>query len=177
MKKLSTQRVVTLALMIALSVMLHYVEGFIPSFLPIPGFRLGLANIITLFVLYYYDAPSYIFTLLSKTLLVALVSSGFGVQFMMSLGGSLLSMAVTLLLYYLVKPSIYGVSALSSLFHTIGQLFVYALFFNTFYIFSYLSILGPLALVTGVIMALLCSLLIHRLPASFRKEERVRRSR
>jgi uncharacterized membrane protein len=91
------------------------------------------------------------------------------------MGGSLLSMLITLLLYYVIKPSIYATSALSALAHTLGQLFIYALFFNSFYIFTYLSILGPLSLVTGVIMALICAILIRRIPASFRKEERVRR--
>ena len=172
---MKTKRMVTLAIFVALSVLLHWVESLIPALLPIPGFRLGLANIILLFVLFYYDGPSYIFTMLVKILLVAAISSGFGVQFFMSMGGSLLSMLITLLLYYVIKPSIYATSALSALGHTLGQLFVYALFFNSFYIFSYLSILGPLSLVTGVIMALICAILIRRIPTSFRKEERVRR--
>ncbi len=172
---MKTKRLVSLAIFVALSVMLHYVESFIPAFLPIPGFRLGLANIILLFVLYYYDSPSYIFTMILKVLLVASISSGFSVQFFMSLGGSLSSMVITLILYHLVKPSIYATSALSALGHSLGQLFVYSLFFYSFYIFSYLLILGPLSLFTGCIMALLCSILIKRIPASFRQDEKVRR--
>ncbi len=172
---MKTKRLVSLAMMAALSVGLHYAESLIPAFLPIPGFRLGLANIITLFVLYFYDGPSYLFVTLVKVLLVALITSGFGPVFLMSLTGSLLSAAVSLLFYYLVRPSIYAVSTLGALFHTIGQLLAYAFFFNTFYIFSYFTILGPLSIVTGLVMSILVSILIHRLPASLRFEERVRR--
>ena len=84
-------------------------------------------------------------------------------------------MVITLILFHLVKPSIYATSALSALGHSLGQLFVYSLFFYSFYIFSYLLILGPLSLFTGCIMALLCSILIKRIPASFRQDEKVRR--
>lgn len=173
--KINTRRLVSLALMSALAVGLHYIESVIPSILPIPGFRLGLANIITLFVLYYYGGLSYIFVTLVKVLMVALITSGFSVTFMMSLTGSLLSMVISLGLYYLVKPSPYGVSVMASLFHTLGQLLCYALFFNTFYIFSYLVVLGPLSLVTGALMAFFVSFLIKRIPASFREEEKTRR--
>lgn len=170
-----TRRLVSLSLLVGLSVLLHYLEGFVPPLLPIPGFRLGLANIITLFALYYYDGKSYLFVTVTKVLLVALISSGFSVQFFMSLSGSLFSAAISLMLFYLVKGSIYSLSSLASLFHTIGQLFAYALFFNTFYIFSYILILGPLSLLTGTVMALICSILIKRIPARFKNEERIRR--
>ena len=171
----NTRRLVTLALMAALSTGLHYVESIIPSLLPIPGFRLGLANIITLFVLYYYGGLSYLFVTAIKVLLVALISSGFGVTFLMSLTGSVLSAVISLFLYYIVKPSPYGLSVTASLFHTLGQLLCYGLFFNTFYIFGYLVILGPLSLLTGFLMALLVTFLIQRIPQSFLAEERIRR--
>jgi heptaprenyl diphosphate synthase len=172
---MKTRRLVSLALMAALSVGLHYIESVIPSFLPVPGFRLGLANIITLFVLYYYGGISYVFVTLVKVFTVALITSGFSIQFLMSLSGSLISMAVSLLLYYTLKPSIYSVSFMGSLAHTIGQLLCYALFFHTFGIFMYISILGPLSLVTGFIMAVLVRIMIERLPKSFRTIEQKHR--
>ena len=172
---MKTKRIVTLSLMIATSVLLHYLESLIPSFLPIPGFRIGLANIITLFVLYYFDYKSYLFVLIAKVMFVPLISSGFGIQFFMSMTGSLCSLFITTLLYFLIKPSIYALSSISALFHTFGQLLAYAIFFNTFYIFGYLSILGPLSLLSGILMAILCAILLKRLPDTFKKEEQKRR--
>lgn len=173
--KINTRRLVALAFMSAISVSLHYLESVIPPIVPIPGFRLGLSNIITLFVLYYYGGPSFIFVTAVKVIMVALISSGFGVTFMMSLFGSTLSCIISLLLYYLVKPSPYGLSVMSSLFHTIGQLVAFAIFFNNFYIFTYLTILGPMALLSGALMALLVSVLIQKIPQSFKAEEKLRR--
>lgn len=173
--KLNTRRLVALALMSAISVGLHYLESVIPPLVPVPGFRLGLSNIITLFVLYYYGGPSYLFVSLVKLLMVPLISTGFGPQFYMSLGGTLCSVTISLILFYFIKPSPYGLSIPSALFHTIGQLIAFSLYINNFYIFSYLAILGPLSFLTGAIMAMINVMLIKRIPKSFRMEERVRR--
>lgn len=171
MKRLTLRRIVTLSMLLALSVGLHYLETLIPNIVPIPGFRLGLSNVISLFVLYYFDGFAFAFIQLAKVLLVALISTGFSVTFFMSLTGTLLSMIISLILYYLLKPSIYGVSFTSSLFHVVGQLLAYAIFFSTYYIFEYLLILGPLAIVSGILIALIDSILLKHIPTSFKEEE------
>jgi len=174
MPDMQTRRIVSLAFLTALSVVLHYVESFIPY--PIPGFRIGLANIIGLFTLFYYGGPSYVFVTLARVLLGGLFS-GFGVSFLMSLAGSALAMGISLLCYYVFRNSVWGTSLPASALHTIGQLLVYALFFDTPYIFTYLALLGPLSLLTGALSALLSTLLIARLPDRFRSEEKARRAR
>lgn len=172
---MNTRRLVSLSLMAALSIALYYLESLIPPIVPVPGVKLGLANLIFLFVLYYYDGPSYLFVVIVKVLVVALIGQGFGITFLMSAFGSLLSVGITLLLYYSVKPSIFALSSASSLFHVLGQLLAYAIFFENFYIYSYLAILGPLALGMGALIGLLDYFLILRLPQSFRNEEKKRR--
>lgn len=172
---MKTRRLIILALLSAISILLHYVEGYMSLFIPIVGFRIGLSNIILIFALYYFDFLSYLFVLIIKVFLVALLSNGFSIQFFMSLSGSLLSLISILLLYFVIKPSIFATSATSALFHTIGQLLAYGIFFNSFYIFSYIIILGPLALVTGTIIALLSKILIKRLPNNFKQEEKIYR--
>lgn len=174
MKRITTKKLVTLALFIALSFSLHYLESLIPPIVPIPGFRIGLSNLITLFVLYYYGGFSFLFVVLCKTLLVAILTNGFSIPFLMSLGGSFLSSLVALLLYKTLWPSCYTVSLYSSFFHVIGQLLVYALFFRTFYIFRYFLFLGPLSLVTGYLIAFVDNILLKRIPASFKEENRRR---
>lgn len=173
---MKTRRLVSLAFLLGLGVALHYLEGLIPFDL-IPGFRLGLSNIVSLFVLYYYGGPSFLFVTYCRVVLVGAISSGFASpSFLMSLSGAVLSSLLSLLLYYTSLTSIYGTSILSSLFHVLGQLLAYALFFSTFSIFSYVLFLGPLSLVTGALIALLCSILIKRLPSFFRLEEKKRRT-
>lgn len=171
---MKTRRLVALAFLVAISLSLHYVEGFIPT-PAIPGFHLGLSNIVNLFALYYYGIPSFLFVALARVLLSAVLYSGFGPSFFMSLFGCLFSVAATIVVSKVVRGSIYSVSAFSALFHATGQLVAYAIFFATPYIFVYLAVLGPISIVTGLFIAFLDALLIHRLPDSFRKEEKKRR--
>lgn len=172
---MKTKRLVTLAFLLALSIALHYLEGLIPFNL-IPGFRLGLANIISLFVLYYFGGRSFIFINISRVLIVGMISTGFvSPSFMMSSFGMILSSTITLVLYYLIKTSIYGTSVVSSLFHVIGQLLAYAIYFDSFQIFYYIIYLGTFSLIAGFIIAFLCSLLIKRLPKMYKLEENKRR--
>jgi len=166
---------VTLALMIAISVAIHYLESLIPDITPVPGFKLGLSNIVSLFVLYYYGGISFIFVTLVRVLLAGLISTGFSVSFFMSLSGAVLSIVISLLLYYGLKTSIFSLSITSALFHAIGQLIAYALFFMTPYIFVYLSVLGPLSMLTGLLSAVLVRQLIIRIPYSLLSEEKKRR--
>lgn len=175
MHKLNTRRLISLSLLSALAFSLHFIEGNIPSLFPIPGFRIGLANIILIFVLYYYDIKSYIFVLLLKILLVSILTNGFSVSFFMSLAGSLLSCISAIIIKKYIKASIYGVSIFSSLMHTIGQLIIYSLFFNAPYIFNYILILGPLSLLSGYLIALLSKFLIKIIPEKFKFEEQKRR--
>lgn len=176
MKKITLRRLVTLSMMIALSVGLHYLEGLIPNVVPLPGYRLGLSNIILLFVLYYFGGIDYIFVQIVKVFLVALISSGFSISFFMSFSGAILSTIVSLLLHYFIKPSIYGLSMTSSLFHVLGQLFAYAIFFKTFYIFEYLIVLGPMSILSGIIIAIIVAILIKRIPSPLKSENKKYRS-
>ncbi len=171
---MKTRRLVSLALLVALSVSLHYVEGFIPMPM-VPGYHLGLSNLVNLFALYYYGIPSYLFVVIARVFLSALITSGFGPSFFLSLGGSLLSIIATIAISRLVRGSIYSTSAFSALFHSVGQLVAYALFFQTPFIFVYLAFLGPLSIVTGLVIAFLDHFLVKRLPKSYRSEEKKRR--
>lgn len=170
---MKTRRLVSLALMLGVSIAIHCLEGLIP--LPVPGFRLGLCNVISLFVLYSFGGVSFLFLVFARVFLVALISSGFGPSFFMSLFGTILSSMVSLLLYYPVKSSIYSLSLSSALFHTLGQLLAYAIFFSSPYIFVLASYLAPLSMLAGILSAILVALILHRFPDLFGKEEKTRR--
>ena len=52
MKRLDTKKAVTLSALIAVAMILSYVESLIPAFVAVPGVKLGLSNIATVFTLY-----------------------------------------------------------------------------------------------------------------------------
>lgn len=151
------------AFLLALGSVLHWAEGYIPSF--VPGFRLGLANLPSLFALFYLGPWYYLGLNVAKVLLVALLGGGFGTSFLLALGGLLLSNLVTLLLYFFTKSSIYGLSIGGSVMHVLGQIIVYIFIVQTPYMLLYFPILAVLGMATGAVIAFLDKRLIIAVPA------------
>lgn len=154
-----------LAFLVALAVVFHYVEGFIPNFLPIPGFKLGLANIVGVFALFYMGPFYYVAVQVLRIVIVALIAQGFGTAFLLSVGGAVLSIIGSLLLYYLTRTSIYGVSVVGAFLHVCGQVFVYMIIVRTYYMVLYLPILSLMSMIAGGVLAILVGMIIKVLPS------------
>ena len=79
MKKESlTQKIVRLAIFLAMGVVLNIVESFIPIPIAIPGVKLGLANTMGLIVLYYYSPKEYFVLGGFRVFIVGLLRTGIG---------------------------------------------------------------------------------------------------
>ena len=107
----ATRRLTTFTMLCALAILFHYVESLIVIPLPVPGFRLGLANIIALITLYLYDARAMLAVSLMRVLFVSLLQGTlFATSFWLSLSGVLLSCAAMSIARRCRCFSIYGVS-------------------------------------------------------------------
>ena len=109
------QKLTLFAMLCALAIVFHYVESMVVIPLPVPGFRLGLANILSLIALYYFDARA-LFTIGIVRVLFASLLSGmlFATSFWLSLAGMLLSALAMTIARRCSCFSIYGVSVLGS---------------------------------------------------------------
>lgn len=116
---------VFLALFIALAVALHAVEYLLPS--PLPWFRFGLANILTLTALFLYG-PRAAWTVTLARIMIGslLLGTLFGPGFLLSLSGGVLATLLMTSAYSLFRPHIgpVGVSVLGALGHAGGQLLI-----------------------------------------------------
>lgn len=117
-----THSIALSGLLFALAMALSFVEGtlVLPGLLP--GMKLGLANIVVMYALFFMGPKQALVLDLLKALFVFLVS-GWTAGFL-SLCGGLLSLLVMWLLYYHapVRPTWYILSVCGALFHNIGQL-------------------------------------------------------
>lgn len=162
------RKMTVMAFLVALASVLHWVEGYIPSF--VPGFRLGLANLPSLFALFYLGPWYYLGVNVSKILLVALLGGGFGTSFFLALGGMALSNLATILLYCFTKMSIYSLSFIGSFLHVLGQILVYVFIVQTPYMILYFPVLAVLSLATGGAVAFLTAAVLKSVP-SYRAQE------
>lgn len=151
---MSTRKIVFLSIMISISIVLSIVESSISMLLfPIPGMKLGLANIATLVVVYAIDRKSGMIVALTRIFLVGLIYSGlFTPSFWISISGGTLAI-ITILSLKGTKLTIYTVSVLAALFHMIGQVIAAIIVVNTtslFYLLPYMILLSiPAGMITG----------------------------
>lgn len=145
-----TKRMVLSAVLVSLALALSYTERFIPLQMlgPLPGVKLGLANIVTLIALYLLGAKSAFAILILRCVLGAVFGGGItGLLF--SLTGGMLSMSVMALCKNVPILSVYGISILGAAVHNIGQILAAMVLMNSVYIGMYLPYLLVVALFTG----------------------------
>ena len=151
-----------LGVLTAGAIVIAILESFIPS-IGIPGVKLGLANIVILVILYELGIVEAIIVNLLRVIVVGLVRGTFlGMGFLMSLTGAVLSLAIMILFYLLIKKfSIIGVSVIGSVFHVTGQILIAMLYLGTAYIVLYLPVIAISAVITGVFVGIIAQLIIR----------------
>ena len=145
-----TKRLTLCAVLIALALALSYTERFIPlqMVIPLPGVKLGLANIVTLVALYLMGPKAAFAILIPRCFFGAVFGGGItGLAF--SLTGGILAMVIMTLSRKIPIFSIYGVSILGAAAHNIGQILAAMVLMNSRYIGAYLPYLLVVALFTG----------------------------
>lgn len=151
------RQLTTLALFTALALIIFAVENAIPPVIPIPGIKLGLANIITLIVLRNYSAKDTILVLLMRILLSAFFF-GQAMSLLYSLAGGLFCFAVMYLSNRLLRGHfIFLTSVLGGIAHNAGQLGAAWLITHTAGILVYL----PFLVISGILTGLFTGLCAH----------------
>ncbi len=148
------QHLLLLSLFTAMALTLFLVEAQIPLPTGIAGIKLGLANLVTLFLLVKFSARDAA-TVLGMRIFLGNLFTGQAVSLLYSLAGGLLSLLVMLLLCRLFKgKSVWFVSVMGGIFHNLGQLLVAMCLLGMGGVIYYL----PFLLVSGILMGLLTGL-------------------
>ena len=153
------------AIMLALALALSYMERLIPLQLvvPLPGIKLGLANIVTLVVLYTLKTR-YAFLILVPRCCFTAAFGGGATGFWFSLCGGLLALMAMILVKRAACFSVYGVSMIGAAAHNIGQIMAAMVLMNSIYIGAYLPYLLLVAIVTGLLTGGICAGVLRVLP-------------
>lgn len=154
-------KIAYLALMIALSMIFSYVELLIPINFGIPGIKLGLANVVSVVVLYLFGFYSTIIVVLARVLLSGFM---FGNMFSIiySLSGGIISVLVMALFKKSRMFSVLGVSMAGGVFHNLAQLLIAIIIVEQLKIYYYGPILIVSGLIMGTIIGYISSMIIKR---------------
>lgn len=162
---LKTKKIVILAMMLAVAVVLGYVEYLIPFNFGVPGIKLGLANIVTIILLTADNKKSAYLVGVLRILIVGFLFSNLS-MILYSGAGLVLSISVMILAMSFKRLSVVGVSVVGAVFHNIGQLIVAVLVVRSIPIFYYAPVLVIAGVITGICTGSV-ALVINRL---FRRE-------
>ena len=152
-----------LSLLIAFSTVLSLIESVIPIFNGyIPGLKLGLANIIILFVLYNYSFKDSLYVSIIRVFIVGILRTGlFSINFFFSLSGAVLSIIMMHIFKKTTKLSIIGISIIGSIFHSLGQILIAILFIKNINMIYYLPWLLLFSIPTGIITGMISKEIIR----------------
>ncbi|MGI6144594.1 MAG: Gx transporter family protein [Clostridia bacterium] len=157
-----TRKLVFFSLFVTLATALGFLETLLPNPFPLPGVKLGLANIVTLLVLYVYGFKEGFAVALLRVIFASLMAGTFlSISFMLSLSGAILStIMMGLLIRTMSALSIIGVSMVGAVSHNVGQLITASFLIQTPYIFYYLPVLLLAGIPTGLITGYIARLLL-----------------
>ena len=156
-------RIARLALLTAVALTIFMAEAQIPAVTAVPGVKLGLANIVTVYVMFTLGPGDALLVLSSRVFLGA-VFSGQPMTLIYSATGGFLSWCVLCLLRKLLtEKQIWLASPVAAVFHNIGQLLAAAAVLHSWAVMAYLSYLVIAAILAGLFTGIAAQALIRRL--------------
>lgn len=162
------KKTVLLGFLLALSMILSYIESILPFSVGIPGIKLGLPNLMVVLLLYTYGAKEALAVNILRILLSGFLFGNL-YSILYALAGALCSFCLMLLLHNIKRFSIAGVSIGGGVFHNIGQILTAMAVVDTFAPAFYLPYLMIAGAVTGFLIGIAA---IRLLPYMQRLKER-----
>ena len=146
---MKTKKLTLMSILLGLALIIFTVEAQIPPIAPIPGIKLGLANVINLMALYMLGRKE-AFTILISRIVLSSIFAGNITGFMYSLSGGLVSfMLISVASFFLKENRMWVVSVFGAIGHNIGQIMTALFLLKTPQLIWYLPILMISAVITG----------------------------
>lgn len=160
---MKTKKLTRLALLTTLALIIFLIEARIPNPFPIPGIKLGLANIITVYAMFQFSAGEVAMILFGRILLGG-IFSGSLISLLFSITGGLFCYCAMLLMRRIVsQEQIWVCSVIGSMAHNLGQILAAACLAQTFSVFLYLPPLLIAGICAGAFTGFLSQFVVSRL--------------
>lgn len=159
---MNTKRITRISLLTAFALIIFIIEAQIPSIAPIPGIKLGLANVITLITMEWFGRSDAFFVLILRVILGS-VFAGTAMSFIYSMSGGILCfIAMSCAVPFFKGNTVWIVSVFGAIAHNIGQIAAAVIITKTPEIAAYLPILIISAVITGAFTGICAQALIRR---------------
>lgn len=159
---MKTKKLTALALLSAIALTIFMVEAQIPPIVPIPGVKLGLANIVTVFAVFAMGSREGTLILVVRVFLGAIFSGQFSTIFYSAAGGLLAILATIGLKRILKQNQLWVAGCLGAVAHSIGQMIAAILISGTPGLAIYLPVMILCGIISGLFTGLCAQLLVNR---------------
>lgn len=167
---MNTEKMTMLAMFSVVALTIFSAESMIGPIVPIPGIKLGLANIITLIVMVLYGPKDALFVLIVRILLGS-IFAGQMISFFYSLSGGMFCLLVmSLVNCFFHKKFLVLTSMCGALAHNIGQIFAAFLMTQSVSVAAYLPVLMVSAMITGCFTGLAAQFCLKHLKKILKTE-------
>lgn len=167
--KTNVRRLALLGVFTTLALTIFMIESMLPPILPIPGVKLGLANIITLYLLHTATAKDALLVLIARVILAS-IFGGQMMSFLYSLTGGLLCFLVSAILVRIFdRKNAWITGMVGAIFHNVGQMAAAMLVLRSFGVFAYFPVLMISGILTGLFTGLCTHYFIKRTGNWFRE--------
>ncbi len=157
-----TKKMTLLALTASLAIVLSFTESQIPAFIPIPGFKIGLANIVVIFTLYKLGIKEAICVSLVRVLTLFLIFGGI-TTLIYSISGAVISLILMALLKSFTPLTEIGVSVAGGVSHNLTQIAIAFFMLELSAIIFYIPILILSGTVFGAIIGSISALVVRKI--------------
>ena len=156
------RQITTMGMLVALAMVLGFVETLIPINLGIPGMKLGLANIVVVIALFLFDIKTAVVVSILRIILIAMTFGNMSMMFY-SIAGASLSLLSMIAISKIKSFSLISVSIVGGIMHNVGQIICAAFVVRTNGVFTYLPVLMIAGLVSGALIGIVAGLISVRL--------------
>lgn len=160
--KTDVKKLTLMSALVAVAMVLSYIESLIPAFVAIPGVKIGLSNIATVFALYILGAPAAITVSAVRVCLSALLFGNF-VSLIYSVFGAILALITMILLKRFAPFSEIGVSVAGGVAHNAGQVLAACLVMENAALSAYFAPLAVSGVIAGIVVGAAAGALVKRL--------------
>jgi len=159
---MKTKKLTLLALLSAIALTIFMVEAQIPALVPIPGVKLGLANIVTVFAVFALGPKEGTAVLFVRIFLGAVFAGNFSTIFYSAAGGACAIGVTILLKKILTTKQLWVAGSLGAVAHSIGQMAMAILLTSTPGLIVYLPVMIVISILTGCFTGLCAQFLVNR---------------
>jgi len=159
---MKVRKLTQMALLSAIALTIFVVEAQIPALIPIPGIKLGLANIVTVFAVFTLGSWEAAMILAVRIFLGAVFAGNFSTILYSAAGGGLAILITILLKKILTQKQLWVAGSVGAIAHSIGQMAVAVAVTGTPGLLIYLPVMLVCSIITGLFTGLCAQVLVNR---------------